>query len=373
MRLLGSNGRLVPMRCKAVNKCDYCAMLAAVEWSEMLALDAMENAPSVWMVLTTRSATPDPAAFYKARELLMRAIKRRWPDAEYLCIVEFTTGYGSRSGGVRRPHWNVLLKGVPVEALPELQAIVRERWCARVDAEPEAQFAGEVSEVGGLMRYLALHFLKESQRPPHGWRGHRVTASRGYFERERWRVRASAQRALRVKRELRRLAIAGMDAAEALVIAEAEVFAAEQVRWEPVIPTVDYETGELLRLRAMRGGEPTVLRPQRPLPYAAWSREANERARQGWEATIEASKLESAAKEARETGSKGLRREAEGFRLPSGGRYSDGGLENAAQLCMVVDVIAIGGSDPQLASDSNETGSSLSDRGERRIECAGPV
>lgn len=277
MRLLGSNGRLVSMRCRAVNKCDYCAMLAAVEWSEMLALDAMDNAPGVWLVLTTRSTSPLPADFYNARRLLMRAIKRRWPDAEYLCIVEFTTGYGERSGGKRRPHWNVLLKGVPTGDLAELEALVRERWCAHVDAEPEAQFAGAVYEQGGLMRYLALHFLKESQRPPRGWRGSRVTASRGYFARPRWQVRRDAQRALRVKRELHRLADCGLDPAEALAVAEAEVFASEQVRWEPVLPTVDEETGVVTRLRAMRGGEPTVLRPERPLPYAAWSREAVDR------------------------------------------------------------------------------------------------
>ncbi len=277
MLLFGSNGRLVPVRCSSPNKCDYCAMLSAVEWSEMLALDAMERAPSVWMVLTTRGANPDPAAFYDARRLLMRAIKRRWPDAEYLCIVEFTTGYGPRSGGKRRPHWNVLLKGVPVEALAELEEIVRDRWTATVDAQPEAQFVGEVAEVGGLMRYLALHFLKESQRPPRGWRGHRVTASRGYFVRQRWVVRQEAQRGLRVKRELHRLDEAGLDPVEALAVAEAQVFANEQLRWELVIPTVDERTGEIRRLRPMRGGDLTVLRPVKALPAAAWSVEAQAR------------------------------------------------------------------------------------------------
>ncbi len=288
MRLLGSNGRLVPMRCRGVNKCDYCAMLAAVEWSEMLALDAMEgSAPQVWIVLTTRSTSTCQAHFYEARRQLMRAIKRRWPDAEYLCIMEMTSGYGDRSGGLRRPHWNVLLKGVPPEAQAALEKLVRRVWCSRVDAEPQAQFVGAVSEAGGLMRYLALHFLKESQRPPHGWRGSRVTASRGYFTRERWQVRRDAQRALRVKRELHRLSEQGLEPVEALSIAETAVFANEQVRWEVVLPTVNEETGEIVRLRPMRGGDVSVLRPLKRLPFAAWSVEAQGRASRRWTATVE--------------------------------------------------------------------------------------
>src|SRR4051794_28082344 len=41
LRLRSSLGEVVPGRCRATNKCAYCARLAAVETSEMLMLDAM--------------------------------------------------------------------------------------------------------------------------------------------------------------------------------------------------------------------------------------------------------------------------------------------------------------------------------------------
>src|SRR3954470_17776219 len=109
MRLRSSLGEVVRGRCRATNQCAYCARLAAVENSELLALDALAgDAPQVWAVLTTRTATLDTARFYLSREKLMKALRRRWPSCEYTALVEFTTGYGPRSGGRRRPHWNLL-------------------------------------------------------------------------------------------------------------------------------------------------------------------------------------------------------------------------------------------------------------------------
>ena len=76
MRLLSSWGELVKGRCRAANRCDYCARLAAVENAEMLALDALDGqARAVWCLLTTRTATIDTARFYKSREVVMRAIR----------------------------------------------------------------------------------------------------------------------------------------------------------------------------------------------------------------------------------------------------------------------------------------------------------
>jgi hypothetical protein len=185
-----------------VNLCGPCARLASVETSEALAIDAMENAPpAVWVVLTTRTAESKPAPFYEARWAVMRAIKRRWPDAEYAALVEFTTGYGPRSGGRRRPHWNLLLKHVPADSVDELREVVVRVWCSRVDAKPGGQFVGQVAEVGGLMRYLALHFQKQSQAPPLGWRGHRFMHSRGYFPAGIEDVRSRAREQLRRRRE----------------------------------------------------------------------------------------------------------------------------------------------------------------------------
>jgi hypothetical protein len=195
-------GEVVRGRCRATNLCDYCAKLAAVENAELLALDAIEYAPQLWVVLTTRTATADAKRFYRSREQVWKAVRRRWPAAEYAFLVEFTTGYGRLSGGLRRPHWNLLVKGVPVEDASELEAVVRAVWCSREDAEPQAQFVGEVREAGGLMRYLALHFQKESQAPPKGWRGHRFRCSSGYLVRPASVLREEAKRSLRLKRLL---------------------------------------------------------------------------------------------------------------------------------------------------------------------------
>lgn len=223
IRLRSSDGELVHPRGGCVNQCDYCAKLAAVENSEMLALDAMEgNAPRVWMVLTTAIATLDMKRFYKGREKLLLAIRRKYPEAQYAALLEFTTGYGPRSGGKRRPHWNVLLKGVPVEAIGWLLDLVERIWCAHVDARIEGQHVGEVSEAGGLMRYIAHHFQKESQAPPKGFMGQRFNCSRGYFTGcTRAVARRRAIESLRRKREIWRADQAGLEGTAALEQAEA--------------------------------------------------------------------------------------------------------------------------------------------------------
>jgi hypothetical protein len=177
----------------------------------------------VWIVLTTRSTDPDPASFYDSRRQLWRAVRRRWPQAEYAGLVEFTTGYGRLSEGLRRPHWNLLVKGIAPADLDELRALVVEVWCRREDAEPWAQFVGHVNEVGGLLRYVALHFLKESQAPPRGWRGHRFVHSRGYFQARTAELRTQARRSLRLKRLIWR----GLD----VETAELELALAESITW----------------------------------------------------------------------------------------------------------------------------------------------
>jgi hypothetical protein len=204
MFLVSAHGERVPGRCKATNLCDYCAKLAAVENAEMLALDAMEGeAPEVWAVLTTRTATLDMGAFYKARELVMRALRRRWPRCRYAALLEFTTGYGPRSGGLRRPHWNLLLKGIPAADVEEASEVVVRVWCGQVDAEAGGQHVKPIHEAGGLMRYIALHFQKESQAPPEGFRGQRFNCSRDYFTgRTRAEAREDAKDALWEKRQL---------------------------------------------------------------------------------------------------------------------------------------------------------------------------
>lgn len=235
LRLESTLGDLVPGRCHATNLCAYCARLAAVETAEVLAIDAMRNeAPGVYAVLTTRTATLDLAGFQNGLRAARRALRREWPSARSAQLVEFQTGRGRNSGGERRPHWNWLLKGVPSDVVDQVHDVIASAWCARVDAEPEAQWVGAIAEAGGLMRYLALHFQKSDQAPPQGWRGHRFRAQRGYLEQPMAQAREEARQALRFKREVWRAHQAGLRGAEAEEAAHQAMYEASELAWSLV-------------------------------------------------------------------------------------------------------------------------------------------
>lgn len=237
LRLRSSNGELVRGRCRSTNLCGYCARLAAVENSELLALDALAgDAPQVWAVLTTRTATLDTARFYLSREKLIKALRRRWPRCEYAALVEFTTGYGPRSGGHRRPHWNLLLKGIPAADVDQAQEVIVRVWCSREDAAPAGQYVAPVGDSTALLAYVALHFQKESQRPPEGWRGHRFLKSRGYLSTATPEAREQARRSLRFKRELWRAIRRGESALDAELSAHRALAIADATTWELCAP-----------------------------------------------------------------------------------------------------------------------------------------
>lgn len=209
-----STGELVVGRCRATNLCDYCARLAAVETSELLLLDAMEDAPAVYAVLTARELLERPTTYDHLRQL-RRALRRRWGGVRWAVLVEF-----QRRGAL---HLNLLLKGVPVEAVADLHGAICDVWCDRVDAEPVAQFVGPVTEGPGLVRYISQHFLKPEQAPPRGWRGHRFSCTRDYLVRPAAVMRQEARRSVRVKRGIWR----GLDA----TTAELDVAVRELDEW----------------------------------------------------------------------------------------------------------------------------------------------
>lgn len=235
-------------RCKATNLCDYCAKLAAIENTELLALDALEGvAPMVWCVLGTGTDEMDPSAFYAARDHLVKAVRRAWPGRtiEWAALVEFTTGLSEQSGGRRFPHWNVLWKGLTEDDLPALLAIIERVWCGRPEfkASPDAQHVGTVTEAGGLMRYIALHFQKQSQSPPAGWRGHRFLKSRGYLWQPTPEARAEAKRAIRLRRAEYFARQSGLQGEQAIEAAHLAVYEAEELAWE-LVYVVPSEFGE---------------------------------------------------------------------------------------------------------------------------------
>jgi hypothetical protein len=161
----------------------------------MLLLDAMEDAPTVYVVLTARELL-DRAECRRHLLQLRRSLRKCWPSIRWAVLVEF-----QRRGAL---HLNLLVKGVPVDDVEELHRRASSLWCRRVDAEPQAQFVGPVNDGAGLVRYISLHFLKRDQAPPAGWRGHRYSATRDYLVRPAARMREEARRSLRLKRLLHR-------------------------------------------------------------------------------------------------------------------------------------------------------------------------
>jgi hypothetical protein len=197
LRLLNqATGELVAGRCRATNLCRYCQTLYVVETVEMLTLDAIEYAPTLWGVLTAREHLTR-AECRRHLTQLRRIAQKRWPDVEWFVQVEF-----QRRGAL---HLNLLFKGVPVAMCDELQTAIVNRWCARVDAEPVGQWFGAIEDGLGVVRYLSkmlAHGLKREQAPPIGWRGHRTSQTRGYLVRPASVMREEARAALRLKRKL---------------------------------------------------------------------------------------------------------------------------------------------------------------------------
>jgi hypothetical protein len=218
-------GELLEGRCKATNLCRYCQRLYVLETVEMLTLDALEHAPTLWVVLTAREHLTREQTYAHLRQL-RRAARKRWPAIEWFVQVEF-----QRRGAL---HLNLLIKGVPVDELHELRSVLVSRWCARVDAEPVGQWAGAVQDAAGVTRYIAkmlAHGLKAEQAPPIGWRGHRTSQTRGYLVRPASVMRQEAREALAFKRALWRAQRAGLQAHDAELAAHQERAEAQATSW----------------------------------------------------------------------------------------------------------------------------------------------
>src|SRR4051794_17036754 len=85
---LRSEGTFVKGRCRATNLCDYCARISAVQTSEMLLLDAMEDAPCVYVVPTARELLNRSECRAHLRQL-RRSLQKRWPHVRWAVLVEF--------------------------------------------------------------------------------------------------------------------------------------------------------------------------------------------------------------------------------------------------------------------------------------------
>jgi hypothetical protein len=201
------DGRLLPVRCGAPNRCRYCAYLTAVENSAVIGLDARSGAaPTLGITLTTATPMVDSKLFAYWCARLWKWLRAEcdvngWGRIEYLGFIEYTTGRGKRSGGQRRMHMHCLVKGA---VLDEAEAKLLEGWLSRewlritgdswlVDCRPLRTAAGAIA-------YLANHHHKLEQRPPEGWRGRRLRPSKGYYERPIADMRAEVREQLAARR-----------------------------------------------------------------------------------------------------------------------------------------------------------------------------
>ena len=235
-----TTGELVRGRCRATNLCRYCQALYVVETVEMLTLDAIEYAPTLWLVLTAREHLTRAGCRDHLRKL-RKLVRARWSAAEWFVQVEF-----QRRGAL---HLNLLVKGVPVDDLDELHAVVVARWCARVDALPVAQWSGAIADGEGVVKYVGkmlAHGLKAEQRPPIGWRGHRTSQTLGYLVRPASVMREEARASLREKRLLWR----ALGRAE-LVAGGAPTSDLVELMYEQLDAAASASTWQLLRVESV--------------------------------------------------------------------------------------------------------------------------
>jgi len=194
MRIVNTvTGELHRGRCRATNLCPYCARLFAIETSEMLLLDALEYAPTLYVVLTAREHLTRADTYGHLRQL-RRALRKVWPTVTWAVLVEF-----QKRGAL---HLNLMVKGVGVEDVEAFRACTVGVWCSRVDAEPQSQYVGVIADELGVVKYVTLHFMKASQAPAIGWKGHRYSAMRDYLVRPAAVMREEARASLREKRLL---------------------------------------------------------------------------------------------------------------------------------------------------------------------------
>ncbi len=170
---------LLPVRCGASNRCDYCAKMTALENALVVELDAKVEQPTVGLTTTTRNLVFDQETLTKDMRKLMRAERSLWralrrelgvesllPDLRYLGFLEWTTG--KHTAG-RRPHIHHLVKGLALGAdeAAEFEARVSELW-RRYTRDSWVVECRPLRTPVGAIAYLTLHHHKMEQAPPKG-------------------------------------------------------------------------------------------------------------------------------------------------------------------------------------------------------------
>lgn len=144
-----------------------------------------------------------PALLREASKQILRDVRGELGPVRYCHFLEFTTGKGRLSGGVRRPHLHTLWKDAPPEAAPVIESAAV-RILTRI-AGAHRQQCEEIRTAAGATMYVARHHLKESQAPPAEWGPtRRVRPGRGYWSRPSEQLRTEAKAMVRERRIRRR-------------------------------------------------------------------------------------------------------------------------------------------------------------------------
>jgi len=120
-------------------------------------------------------------------------LRSRWP-CQYFARIEFTTGAAATSGGHRRMHVHMLLKGLAGAELADEEDWIRGEWKRHTGAW-RVELA-ELRTPEGAIHYLGLHHAKASQLPPPWWRGMAERSSQGYWSAPIKQLREEARRQL---------------------------------------------------------------------------------------------------------------------------------------------------------------------------------
>jgi len=174
------DGRLLPVRCGASNRCAYCAWLVAAENINVVAIDAGQDMPRYAITLTTVDPWFSPHRFREAMAQWMRWLRSEVGSVEYLGNIEWTTGEAETSGGHRRMHQHTLVKGEQGWDLDGLWSDGKALW-ERLTGAYRIELR-ELRTPAGACAYFVAHHHKREQAPPAGFDyGKRFRPSRGYF------------------------------------------------------------------------------------------------------------------------------------------------------------------------------------------------
>jgi hypothetical protein len=174
------DGRLLPARCCASNRCPYCAWLVAAENVNVVAIDAGRAMPHYAITLTTVDPAFSAHRFREAMAQWMRWLRSEVGSVEYLGNVEWTTGQAATSGGERRMHQHTLVKGELGWDLDALWRDGKALW-ERLTGAYRIELR-ELRTPAGACAYFVAHHHKREQAPPAGFDyGKRFRPSRGYF------------------------------------------------------------------------------------------------------------------------------------------------------------------------------------------------